>query len=137
MVFIIGIERQDQHLLTAALLFYSSILIVGNLIADLVLVILDPCIRYNWPDPALVSSTQTTRQFTRVLTSTHSIHINAVRSGRYQCPKRDTIRFLFHPATLARSQTILRRCGRPFAMPSQQFHGIGFLMDGSSLSSMD
>ena len=47
MVFITGIERQDQHLLTAALLFYSSILIVGNLIADLVLVALDPRIRYN------------------------------------------------------------------------------------------
>ncbi|MFC2078620.1 ABC transporter permease [Candidatus Bipolaricaulota bacterium] len=44
--FIYGIERQDQHLLTAALLFYSCFLIVGNLIADLVLVALDPRIRY-------------------------------------------------------------------------------------------
>lgn len=47
MIFINGIERQDQHTLTAALLFYSSILIVGNLIADLLLVVLDPRIRYN------------------------------------------------------------------------------------------
>lgn len=46
MVFITGIARQDQHLLTAALLFYSSILIFGNLIADLFLVVLDPRIRY-------------------------------------------------------------------------------------------
>ncbi|MBU1049558.1 ABC transporter permease [Candidatus Bipolaricaulota bacterium] len=46
MVFINGIARQDQHLLTAALLFYSSLLIVGNLIADLLLVVLDPRIRY-------------------------------------------------------------------------------------------
>lgn len=46
MVFIRSIERQDQHLLTAALLFYSCFLIVGNLIADLLLVILDPRIRY-------------------------------------------------------------------------------------------
>jgi len=47
MIFIRGIERQDQHTLTAALLFYSSILIVGNLLADLALVVLDPRIRYN------------------------------------------------------------------------------------------
>jgi len=46
MVFIRSIARQDQHLLTAALLFYSCILIVGNLIADLLLVVLDPRIRY-------------------------------------------------------------------------------------------
>ena len=46
MMFIRAIGRQDQHLLTAALLFYSSILIVGNLIADLLLVVLDPRIRY-------------------------------------------------------------------------------------------
>ena len=46
MVFIRGIERQDQHLLTAALLFYSSILIFGNLAADLLLIVLDPRIRY-------------------------------------------------------------------------------------------
>ena len=46
MVFINGIERQDQHLLTAALLFYSSILIFGNLLSDLLLVVLDPRIRY-------------------------------------------------------------------------------------------
>ena len=47
MIFIRGIERQDQHTLTAALLFYSSILIVGNLIADLLVVALDPRMRYN------------------------------------------------------------------------------------------
>jgi peptide/nickel transport system permease protein len=45
-VYIYGIQRQDQHLLTAALLFYSSILIFGNLIADLLLIVLDPRIRY-------------------------------------------------------------------------------------------
>jgi peptide/nickel transport system permease protein len=47
MVFIRAISRQDQHLLTAALLFYSTFLIVGNLIADLLLVVLDPRIRYD------------------------------------------------------------------------------------------
>jgi peptide/nickel transport system permease protein len=46
MVFIQAIARQDQHLLTAALLFYSCFLIVGNLIADVLLVVLDPRIRY-------------------------------------------------------------------------------------------
>lgn len=46
MVFINAIERQDQHLLTAALLFYSCFLIVGNLLADLLLVVIDPRIRY-------------------------------------------------------------------------------------------
>ncbi|MFC2108688.1 ABC transporter permease [Candidatus Bipolaricaulota bacterium] len=46
MTFITAIRRQDQHLLTAALLFYSSILIVGNLLADLLLVVIDPRIRY-------------------------------------------------------------------------------------------
>ena len=46
MTFIRAIARQDQHLLTAALLFYSCFLIVGNLIADLLLVVLDPRIRY-------------------------------------------------------------------------------------------
>ena len=46
MIFVNGIERQDQHLLTAALLFYASILIFGNLISDLLLVVLDPRIRY-------------------------------------------------------------------------------------------
>ncbi len=46
MVFITGIARQDQHLLTAALLFYSCFLIFGNLVADLLLVVLDPRIRY-------------------------------------------------------------------------------------------
>jgi len=45
-LFINAIENQDQHVLTAALLFYSVFLIVGNLIADLLLVILDPRIRY-------------------------------------------------------------------------------------------
>jgi len=47
MVFISAIRQQDQHLLTAALLFYSSILIVGNLIADIALVAIDPRIRYD------------------------------------------------------------------------------------------
>ena len=45
-LFINAIENQDQHVLTAALLFYSVFLIIGNLIADLLLVILDPRIRY-------------------------------------------------------------------------------------------
>ncbi len=46
MKFIESIARQDQHVLTAALLFYSCFLIVGSLIADLLLVVLDPRIRY-------------------------------------------------------------------------------------------
>jgi len=45
-VFLDAIESQDQHVLTAALLFYSVFLIVGNLIADLLLAVLDPRIRY-------------------------------------------------------------------------------------------
>jgi peptide/nickel transport system permease protein len=47
MIFIDAIKSQDQHVLTAALLFYSSILIVGNLFADLALALLDPRIRYD------------------------------------------------------------------------------------------
>jgi peptide/nickel transport system permease protein len=47
LVFITAIKRQDQHVLTAALLFYSSLLIVGNLVADVLLVVLDPRIRYD------------------------------------------------------------------------------------------
>jgi len=44
--FVEAIRRQDQHVITAALLFYCCFLIVGNLIADLLLVVLDPRIRY-------------------------------------------------------------------------------------------
>jgi peptide/nickel transport system permease protein len=45
-LFLDAVESQDQHVLTAALLFYSVFLIVGNLIADLLLAVLDPRIRY-------------------------------------------------------------------------------------------
>ena len=45
-VFLNAVESQDQHVLTAALLFYSVFLIVGNLIADLLLAVIDPRIRY-------------------------------------------------------------------------------------------
>ena len=45
-IFLDALEGQDQHVLTAALLFYSVFLIVGNLVADLLLVVLDPRIRY-------------------------------------------------------------------------------------------
>ncbi len=46
-VFLDAIESQDQHVLTAALLLYSVVLIVGNLIADLLLAVIDPRIRYS------------------------------------------------------------------------------------------
>jgi len=46
MFFIRAVRGQDQHVLTAALLFYSTFLVVGNLLADLLLVVLDPRIRY-------------------------------------------------------------------------------------------
>lgn len=45
-VFLNAVESQDQHVLTAALLLYCVFLIVGNLIADLLLAVLDPRIRY-------------------------------------------------------------------------------------------
>ena len=40
-------QAQDQQRLTAALLFYAVFLLVGNLIADILLVALDPRIRYD------------------------------------------------------------------------------------------
>ena len=46
MFFIRAVRGQDQHVLTAALLLYSTFLIGGNLLADLLLVVLDPRIRY-------------------------------------------------------------------------------------------
>ncbi|UCF09770.1 MAG: ABC transporter permease [Candidatus Bipolaricaulota bacterium] len=45
-VLITATRSQDQHLLTACLLFYASLLLVGNLIADLGLAVVDPRIRY-------------------------------------------------------------------------------------------
>jgi len=39
------VQYQDQHVVTAALLFYGTFMIVGNLIADIVLVSIDPRIR--------------------------------------------------------------------------------------------
>lgn len=39
------VQYQDQHVVTAALLFYGTFLIVGNLIADILLVTADPTIR--------------------------------------------------------------------------------------------
>jgi len=47
MFFIDGIARQNQPVITACLLFYCSFLIVGNLLADLMLAVLDPRIRYD------------------------------------------------------------------------------------------
>jgi len=41
------IIRQDQPVVTAAFLFYGSFLIVGNLIADILLSVTDPRIRFN------------------------------------------------------------------------------------------
>ena len=40
-------RSQDQQMLTAALLFYAVFLLVGNLIADILLVAMDPRIRYD------------------------------------------------------------------------------------------
>ena len=45
-VLITATRQQDQHLLTACLLFYASFLLVGNLIADLLLAVIDPRVRY-------------------------------------------------------------------------------------------
>ena len=45
-VFIWATKIQDQHVLTAALLFYAILLVLGNLLADLLLAFLDPRIRY-------------------------------------------------------------------------------------------
>jgi peptide/nickel transport system permease protein len=45
-VLIDATRRQDQHLLTACLLFYACFLLVGNLLADLALAVIDPRIRY-------------------------------------------------------------------------------------------
>jgi len=39
------VQYQDQHVVTAALLFYGTFLILGNLIADIVLAAIDPRIR--------------------------------------------------------------------------------------------
>ena len=46
-LFISACRSQSQHTLTACLLFYSSFLLVGNLISDLLLAALDPRIRYD------------------------------------------------------------------------------------------
>lgn len=45
-VFIWATRIQDQHVLTAALLFYAILLVFGNLLADLLLAFLDPRVRY-------------------------------------------------------------------------------------------
>jgi ABC-type dipeptide/oligopeptide/nickel transport system permease component len=39
------VQYQDQHVVTAALLFYGTFLIVGNLMADILLVTADPTIQ--------------------------------------------------------------------------------------------
>ena len=44
--FLDAVQWQRQHSLTAALLIYTSFLLVGNLIADILLVAIDPRIRY-------------------------------------------------------------------------------------------
>ena len=46
-VLLTWVSYQDQHVVTAALLFYGSFMIVGNLLADIVLVVIDPRIRYS------------------------------------------------------------------------------------------
>ena len=46
-VFINATRMQDQHVLTAALLFYSCILLFGNVISDILLALLDPRVRYS------------------------------------------------------------------------------------------
>lgn len=40
------VQYQDQHVVTAALLFYGTFMIVGNLLADILLAITDPRIRH-------------------------------------------------------------------------------------------
>lgn len=45
-LFLNAVRSQDQHVITAALLFYSLFLVGGNLIADILLAIIDPRIRY-------------------------------------------------------------------------------------------
>lgn len=46
-VFLDACRFQNQHMLTACLLFYSSFLLVGNLLSDLLLAALDPRVRYD------------------------------------------------------------------------------------------
>ena len=41
------VSYQDQHVATAALLFYGTFLVAGNLISDVLLVVSDPRIRYS------------------------------------------------------------------------------------------
>jgi ABC-type dipeptide/oligopeptide/nickel transport system permease component len=42
-----AIEFQDPALLGATMLFYSFVLVVGNLLADIALAAVDPRIRYD------------------------------------------------------------------------------------------
>ena len=46
-LFIEATRTQDQHVVTAGLLIYATLLILGNLIADVLLVASDPRIRYD------------------------------------------------------------------------------------------
>ena len=41
-LFLCAVRTQDHHDLTAALLFHSVFLVVGNLVADILLAIIDP-----------------------------------------------------------------------------------------------
>lgn len=45
-LFVEAIRTQDQHVVTAGLLIYATLLIIGNLLADILLVASDPRIRY-------------------------------------------------------------------------------------------
>lgn len=45
-VYIFAIKLQDQHVMTAGILFYSLFILFGNLLADLLLAAIDPRIRY-------------------------------------------------------------------------------------------
>ena len=46
-VFLTAVGDQDQHVVTAALLFYGTVMMVGNVAADLLLAAIDPRIRYD------------------------------------------------------------------------------------------
>lgn len=46
-IFIQAVKAQDQHVITAALLFYGTIMMLGNVFGDILLAAIDPRIRYS------------------------------------------------------------------------------------------
>ena len=46
-IFLDAVRHQDQHVVTAALLFYGTIMMVGNVLGDILLAAIDPRIRYS------------------------------------------------------------------------------------------